>query len=356
MSNTNDVFDKKEYKRKYDEISLSQLEKNIIKAKMYQAADGEYIASPIKYKNRRNCKWVGRIAVFTAIMLIIGIVFVQPSTDTKKNKAFSTSNFFTITANAAEQKIKSEDIIGLYSGENSFGPISDKKLYNRQGKEDYCSDFKISEFVIEGRGIKSISLKSNKKYCYFNLTDSKLFSDYNSLENSQYTKKQREDASWGLIYCDGFSCKVKDTGKKQRIDLGNLFYYTIETDRTDKEIDGWMEKLGEIQNRQWEIRSQRHMIYGDDVAIPLTEEEDRLDWETTKIIDKFNEKTLRNASIDLTVNYTDGTKDKEVINVDCVIENCEGKIIYDSGLDGYPLPEKMNKEYHHWIAFRLKEQ
>ncbi len=345
-------FDSELYEKEFDEIKLSRTDKNIIKANMNLAAEG--ILPKSKKKNiSLNTKWIQAAAAVLLVAIIGGLIYIVPSLSGN-----NTQNSFAIVADAAENSSASTDIMEIYCGMSGAGFMSDSGYRNKQGKKDFYSDFSITDFRIKGNNIKSINIKSNKKSCYFGLdyeTDLTDFTDYGSLENSQYTQKELEDyAHIGQIFCDGFTYNVEQTDGEQLIQLGGLFSYVIESDRTDAEIDGYFNEYEELEAPKYEIRKKQHEKYGDDVAIPMTDEEIEIDNKQSLCIDKFREKTLDGAVIDITVNYTDGSSAKTEVNVGYAVENESGEIIFESGTDYYKLSQSEQNDCYPQIVFRYK--
>lgn len=344
-------FDSQKYEKEYDEIRLSQTEKNIIKANMNLAAEGILNRSN-KYGFSFNIKKMQAVLAVILIAVICTLIYVAP------NFSGNSKNYFTIVADAAENNSVSTNINEIYSGISTTGFMSDDKIPNKQGKYDFYSSFDITDFRIKGNNIKSITVKSNKKSCYFFMdysADLTKFSDYKTLENSQYTSQELANfGKLGQLCCDGFTYTVEQTEDEQLIQLGNLFSYVLETDRTDNEIDRFLTEYEGLEAPKYEIRQKHHKEYGEDTAIPLTDEQIEIDNKQCFCIDKFIEKTLDDATIDVIVNYTDGTSAKTIIDVDYVVENSNGNIVFEAGTDYYKLSNCERKDCYPHIVFRYK--
>lgn len=344
-------FDSQKYEKEYDGIRLSQTEKNIIKANMNLAAEG-ILKKSNKYDFTFNTKIIQAVAAVILVAVICTLIYIAP------NFSNNSKNYFTIVADAAENSSASTNISEIYSGISTTGYMSDDKVPNEQGKYDFYSSFDITDFRIKGNNIKSIAVKSNKNFCYFSLdyqADLTKFSNCKTLENSQYTSRELADfGKLGQLCCDGFTYTVEQTENEQLIQLGGLFSYVLETDRTDNEIDSYLTEYESLEARKYEIRQKRHKEYGDDIAINLTDEEIEIDNKQCFCIDKFIEKALDGATIDIIVNYTDGTSAKTIIDVDYVVENSNGNIVFESGTDYYNLSDCERKDCYPHVVFRCK--
>lgn len=347
-------FDGELYEKEFDEIKLSQTDKNIIKANMNLAAEG--ILPKSKKKNIfYNTKLIQTAAAVLLVAIIGGLIYIVPNLSGN-----NIQNSFTIVADAAENSSVSTDISEIYCGMSGAGFMSDSSCLNKQGKRDFYSDFSITDFRIKGNNIKSINIKSNKKFCYFYLSyDSDLskFTDCDSLKNSQYTSEQLANfGKFGSLFCDSFTYNVEQTDGEQLIQLGNLFSCMLESDRTDNEIDNYITEYENLEAPKYKLRQKAHEKYGDDVAIPLTEEQIEIENKQSLCIDKFIEKTLDDATIEVTVNYTDGTSSKTEIDVDYAVINNSGEAIFESGTAYYSLNETERTDCYPWIVFRYKKQ
>lgn len=344
-------FDCKQYEKEYDEIRLSQTEKNIIKANMNLVADG-ILKKTNKHNFSFNIKIIQAVAAVVLVAVICTLIYISP------DFSGNSKNYFTIVANAAEDSTTSTNIKEIYSGISTSGYMSDDKAPNKQGKYDFFSSFDITDFRIKGHNIKSITVKSNKNFCYFFLdyqTDLTKFSNCNTLENSQYTSRELANfGKFGQLCCDGFTYTVEPSENEQLIQLGGLFSYMLETDRTDNEIDSYLTEYESLETPKYEIRQKRHKEYGDDVAIYLTDEEIEIENKQSLCTDKFIEKTLDGATIDIIVNYKDGTSAKTKIDVDYIVENSNGDIIFEAGTDYYNLNDCERKDCYPHIVFRYK--
>lgn len=347
-------FDSQKYEKEYDEIKLSQTEKNIIKANMNLAAEG-ILKKNSKYDFTFNTKIIQAVAAVILVAVICTLIYIAPIAP---NFSGNSKNYFTLVANAAENSSSSTNIKEIYSGISTSGYMSDDKVPNEHGKYDFYSSFDITDFRIKGNNIKSITVKSNKNFCYFSLdyqADLTKFSDCKTLENSQYTSRElAEFGKFGQLCCDGFTYTVEQTENEQLIQLGGLFSYVLETDRTDNEIDSYLTEYDELEAPKYEIRQKQHKKHGDDVAIYLTDEEIEISNKQSFCTDKFIEKSLDGATIDIIVNYKDGTSAKTKIDVDYIVQNSNGDIIFDAGTDYYDLNDCERNDCYPHVVFRCK--
>lgn len=345
-------FDCEIYKNEYDTIKLSKTEKNIIKANMNLALEK---TSESEHKTRLfgTRPMRAAAAVFLAV-IIAGLVWFIPHSNNSDGK-----NSFRIVADAAENSFGSTELVEIYCGESFAGFMSDNGYLNKQGKADFYTAFDVSSLKIKGNNIKSITVKSNDKFCYFSLgyeTDMSKFSDYDSIENSQYTRKEIEELmTFGQLYCDGFTYNVENTEGEQLIELGRMFRYVIETDRTNKEIDDFLTEYEKLEAPKYELRRKQHEKYGNNVAITPTDEEKAIDERQRLCLAEIIDRTLSDTSIDIKVNYTDGTNGVIKISTDYVVLNQNGETIYGSDSDSYSLSECMQLGYHPHIVFRCPQ-
>lgn len=347
-----DNFDSKKYKEEFDKIELSKTDKDILKARMYQAEENENEKSRSK-KQFFTVKTRVKIAsAAVAAALIAGVIFIPSNIG--GNGTNSSSNAFTIVANAAEYNSAADNIIGLYSGSGNFGPIEGEKALNESGKTNYSASYNLSNFAVKGENIKSVTVKSNTKYCYFSFSysDKDLFSNYKGLKNSQYSQKQRNSFYSWSVYCDSVTYNAEDDSSSV-VTLNNLLDYEIETNRTDEQIDKWLDKYEQIEEKLQTIRAKQHQKYGDNVEILETKKEIKLEATQEKYWNKAMEKILKDASFTLTVNFADGTSESVDIYVDYLIENVDGS--YCSVSEYYSESQLDIDGMYGWIALKYSE-
>ncbi|MCH5304485.1 MAG: hypothetical protein J1E41_06445, partial [Ruminococcus sp.] len=222
-----DKFDVNTYKNENNSLKLTQEQKNILTAKMYQVRED---MKKENYTEKRKSKfWFKPVAVTLAAAVFAAGAWIG------LGNINQPKNSFSIVANAADTQGNDNYITSGYSNTamtGAFMDYPDGSPYLKDGYRDYFSAY----FVIEnlnfvGTNVKSINLKSTKKGILFNLEPTTLgkdyikekalsdFSDYNSLENSQYTLEEFEKYAgmdYGVV-CDGFSYDNSDkvNGKEQ---------------------------------------------------------------------------------------------------------------------------------------------
>lgn len=361
MIDKND-FDRETYKNEAENIKLSRNQKEILLEKMREA-DRKLENEKNKPKKNKifNTTWTRAVAASLAVALIGTACYMSFSNFNKasENNGATTSgdskkssgNIFSITANAAE--IENKSVIGMFSGMNGGQFLlkdfenEDTVYRNKQGKVDYFNDYELTELNIKGSNIESVVFRSNRKGVYFVISseiftsseDEKIdnennkiidnrylgqkkiaesgdFSDYNSLENSQYTKAEFEEHSDGLYgeFCDGFTYTLKNpTDKEQIIEIGQAISLVVETDRTDSGIDEIMNEFCELSDKLLSLRAENRRANGEFGTV--SDEENELERKMEKLNNQMVQKTADGAEIAVTVKFTDGSAQTQKINV-----------------------------------------
>ena len=323
------------------------------------AARAEQSGKVIPMKTtKRKFTLLGAIAASLALIITLGAVFFPSSvpTDNKTNNN-KNENVFFITANAAEleNQLSGKSIIGAFAGEAGTARLADfdnnddndpfdSGQYYKDGYADVFILYDISTFSVKGDNIKSISVKSNKKGIYFGVTPIgdidesrngdenvnyvyangrgvaigeksykeyeksrkerlKRYTDADSLDNSQYTKKELKKYSDGMyanIFCDGFT--YENTDGKKAIDIGGDFDLVIESNHSNAIIANLLEKLDNVDGKIIEHKFRR-------------EDCDDLDSYRDNLYRKIVKETVKNATIDVTVNFTDGTAQTKTLKL-----------------------------------------
>lgn len=358
----NNDFDRETYKNEAENIKLSRNQKVILLEKMREA-DRKLEKEENKPKNNKifNTTWTRAVAASLAVALIGTACYMgfsnfnkasenngaKTSDDSKK----SSGNLFSITANAAE--IENKSVIGMFSGMNGGQFLlkdfenEDTVYRNKQGKVDYFNNYELTELNIKGSNIESVVFRSNRKGVYFvisseiftssedekidnennkiidnryfgqkKIAESGNFSDYDSLENSQYTKAEFEEHSDGLYgeFCDGFTYTLKNpTDKEQIIEIGQAISLVVETDRTDSEIDELMNEYCNLNDELLILRAENRSANGESGTV--SDEENELERKMEKLNNQMVQKTADGAVIDVTVKFTDGSAQTQKINV-----------------------------------------
>lgn len=358
----NNDFDRETYKSEAENIKLSRSQKEILLEKMREA-DRKSEKEENKPKKNKifNTMWTRAVAASLAVVLIGTACYMgfsnydkaaenngaTISDDSKK----SSGNLFSITANAAE--IENKSVIGMFSGMNGGQFLlkdfenEDTIFRNKQGKVDYFNDYELTELKIKGSSIESVAFRSNRKSVYFvissdifvasedekignetnkiydsgyferkNIAGTGNFSDYDSLENSQYTKAEFEEHSDGLYgeFCDGFTYTLKNpSDKEQIIEIGQAISLVVETDRTDSEIDELMNEYCNLNDELLILRAENRSANGESGTV--SDEENELERKMEKLNNQMVQKTADGAVIDVTVKFTDGSAQTQKINV-----------------------------------------
>ena len=361
MIDKND-FDRETYKNEAENIKLSRNQKEILLEKMREA-DRKLEKEENKPKKNKifNTTWTRAVAASLAVALIGTACYMSFSNFNKasENNGATTSgdskksngNIFSITANAAE--IENKSVIGMFSGMNGGQFLlkdfenEDTVYRNKQGKVDYFNNYELTELNIKGSNIESVVFRSSRKGVYFvisseiftSLEDEKIdnennkiidnryfgqkkiaesgdFSDYDSLENSQYTKAEFKEHSDGLYgeFCDGFTYTLKNpTVTEQIIEIGQAISLVVETDRTDSEIDELMNEYCKLNDELLTLRAENRRANGEFGTV--SDEENELERKMEKLNNQMVQKTADGSEIDVTVKFTDGSAQTQKINI-----------------------------------------
>lgn len=357
----NKDFDRETYKSEAENVKLSGNQKEILLNKMREADRPfeRYDHKPEKNKIF-NTTWTRAVAASLAVVLVGTACYMGFSNYEKaaeRNVATSNSegkktngNIFSITADAAE--IENKSLIGIFTGVSGAQFLmkdfenEDSFYRNKQGKVDYFNDFELTELNVKGSNIQSVTFKSNKKSIYFVIDpnvfeafdaeeqdelyklysreQSKLekiaatgdFSDYDILDNSQYTKQEFEEHADGLYgeFCDGFTYTLKKaTDKEQIINIGQVINLIIETDRTDSEIDSLMNEYCALDDEYMALRAENRRINGE--FGDTSDEENKIYEKMEELNNQMIQKAVDGAVIDVTVKFIDGSTQSQKINV-----------------------------------------
>lgn len=335
-------FNAEVYKNNAKNIKLSEKQKAEL-IKVMRDTEKQYKQNNVSHKvfNLKTGTAAAIAAVFVFVAIYAG--FFKPNTE----RIPSNKNIFTITANAAEIEDKSE--IGVFSSINGSQYLlkdfnNDDTIYrNAQGKTDYFNDFELTNLKISGKNIESVTFNSKQKGIYFlinsYINDDKNsedaedgnsynyynsiaiaeigdFSNYGSLDNSQYTKAEFKEHSDGLYgeFCDGFTFTVKNPSEnEQEIKLDKAINLMVETDRTDSEIDNWADEYYRLDSELLSMRAKNCM--SDDGEIQVTDEENALETKMENINNSILSKIVDGAEIDVSVQFTDGSVQSEKIRI-----------------------------------------
>lgn len=358
----NKDFGRETYKSEAENVKLSGNQKEILLNKMREA-DRQFERGEHKPKKNKifNTTWTRAVAVSLAVVLVgtacyMGFSNYEKTAEsntatTNSQSKKSNGNIFSITANAAE--IENKSVIGMFSGINGAQFLmkdfenEDSRYRNKQGKVDYFNDFELTELNIKGSNIQSVTFKSNKKSVYFvispdifadledeeignetnkiyesgyferkNIAETGNFSDYDSLENSQYTKAEFKEHADGLYgeFCDGFTYTLKNpTNKEKIINIGQAISLVVETDRTDSEIDRLMNEYCDLDDGYMAERAENRQINGE--FGETSDEENSIYEKMVKLNSRMIQKAVDGAVIDVTIKFTDGSTQTQKINI-----------------------------------------
>lgn len=331
---------KKTYKNEYDQLSLTREQKNVLINKMRENKRVLYeIEKTGYYQSKLLLK---AVAVSLAVVIIFGGTYIGSKFSKPIQK--TQENSFMITANATSTEKMAEDTVAMFSGVSQYGFLID---------DDYFLDFEMSGLTVVGSNIKKFTMTVNQKFCYFALGDIENLSEYKTLTNSQYNIKKLNEVGVSKG-CDGFTyTNPSPTEAEQVINLSGKADFIIESDRTDYEIDQCLKKMREINDEMWKIRVEQRKIQGDSGI--TTEEEHILENKYDYYLRKFMEKTLRDATISVTVTFTDGTVQKQDFDVDFILQDFDGNVIFDPRVDEFNEHTLLNTEGYEWIVFRYAE-
>ena len=357
----NNDFDRKTYKSETDKIKLNENQKEILLNKMREA-DRQLENEKNKPKKNKifDTTWTRAVAASLAVAIIGTACYLgfsnfnkaaegNTATSSAENRK-SNGNIFSITANAAE--IENKSVIGMFSGISGGQFLmrdfeKEDSLYrNKQGKVDYFNDYELTQLSVKGSNVESVTFTSNRKSIYFvinpnvfensadetddesykiyddgysqlkKIADTGDFSDYDSLENSQYTKAEFEEHADGLYgeFCDRFTYTLKNpTDKEQIIEIGQVISLVVETDRTDGGIDEIMNEFCELSDKLLSLRAENRSANGEFGIV--SDEENKLEKKMEKLNNQMVQKTVDGAVIDVTVKFTDGSTQTQKINV-----------------------------------------
>lgn len=358
----NKDFGRETYKSEAENVKLSGNQKEILLNKMREA-DRQFERGEHKPKKNKifNTMWTRAVAASLAVVLVgtacyMGFSNYEKTAEsntatTNSQSKKSNGNIFSITANAAE--IENKSVIGMFSGINGAQFLmkdfenEDSRYRNKQGKVDYFNDFELTELNIKGSNIQSVTFKSNKKSVYFvispdifadledeeignetnkiyesgyferkNIAETGNFSDYDSLENSQYTKAEFKEHADGLYgeFCDGFTYTLKNpTNKEKIINIGQAISLVVETDRTDSEIDRLMNEYCDLDDGYMAERAENRQINGE--FGETSDEEKSIYEKMVKLNSRMIQKAVDGAVIDVTIKFTDGSTQTQKINI-----------------------------------------
>ncbi|MBQ7504991.1 MAG: hypothetical protein IJT79_06730 [Ruminococcus sp.] len=245
---------------------------------------------------KKYYKPISIIAASLAVIIALGVILIPRN-----------GNSFYINASAAEVE-KGYDYkhstIGAYSNESS----AQTSINTDTGKTTYMLEYELTDFYISGKNVESVTMKANNKCTYFDiLKDKSLFRNYAENNNTQYTDEERGAITLG---CDSLTF-VNDnpSDDEQKIDLSGKLAYVLEGDMSKPEIAAKIKQLGQniLKEQKQLTKKEEHAIYEQD----------------TKLEAEIIKNTLKNATIDITVKFTDGKTETQTINVDYYYDSAQ---------------------------------
>ncbi len=309
--------------------------KNFDKIKPSEEAVNRAVESAIKadcsktktkiYNFSKRKLTLGIMAACLVLVFVATFVFSLAGGVTVGFQASGNYNF-VITANASQAEAlngKDSSTIAAYAGILSGGWA----MYpNFERYEDYSPNFfqsyAFTNFSIEGKGIESVTFKSNSEGTYFSVSPAGYFvnaneenaeqqvkdamKDYSdlSLVNSQYTAQELRDYSDGLsygnIYCDSFT--YTNTHNSDVVNLSNKLEFIIESNHSNQDISEKLDRLWQCEEKITEYKAQYTFEYGE-----VSEEEDRLYEEIDMLSLEIRQLVLSDSTVDVTVRFTDGS-------------------------------------------------
>ena len=324
---------KNQYKTEYDNIKPTKTQKSILITKMQKTKTDK------KVINFNRKVFTRAIAACLAIAVICTGFFFTKSTP---------KNSFTIIANAAEVQFLPKDAIGIFSKDDNINTVTYKVTDGTPEFTGTMSIFGLTEFAIQGSNIKSIAIHSNDEYCKI------LAEPIVESPNFDAEKYNIDDFSIGnsIKSEEGFIYENKNiSGKTQTFKFDDLASFVVTPDFGDEEIFEWVTKIDNIHRRGIKIvGGEKKLPHAEIVKI-----DDKLTKESSELTRNCFEKMLRNATIDVTITFADGTTQTQTLDVDLVITDATNDIIYDAKYDNYSFFKYDSINCGINIAFRYAE-
>ena len=320
-------FEKDTYKNSIEKIFLTEEQKSAISKnaiKSYRKREKSYDNTE-KVLEKFYSVWIKAAATVVAVALIVFFTCFSIGIENSRNS-------FYLVASASENNSEQAKIrISTDISDAGFSMITTDEngveIYrNKQGKKDYFVRYELSDLKVLGRNIDTISFRTKQKSTYFIVKENNE-TDFEPLTNSQYTQKEIIEHGDGMygVFCDGFTYKnIETTNEEQIISLGKLVQIVIESDRRDKEIDSYIQEIDEATNRINEYKIQQYNktngVGGGVIPDEINDESEIIQNNT----DKFLQKVLKDAFIEVNVKYKDSSKKKYSFAIE-----------YDGTDDGY---------------------
>ncbi len=309
--------------KKFDGIKPSVLavEKAVVSA---IKADGTKNTTKV-YKFHKRKMAISILAA--SLVLVFTATFIFTLVVRNPSDNFTTEDYrFIITANANQIEAlgdSSNSTIAAYSGILSGGWAMYPKLeMYKDFSPNFFQSYALTNFQIEGKGIESVTFKSNAEGTYFAISPAGYFinadedtaeqileesmSEYSnmSLQNSQYTVSQLRDysdgLSYGKIYCDTFT--YTNTQSDDVINLSNKLEFIVESNHSDKVISEKLDAIWQCEQKIIKCKSQYSTEGGE-----ISQEEEKLYQELDRISLEIRQLILADSTVDVIVKFTDGS-------------------------------------------------
>ena len=253
----------------------------------------------------------------------------------------SNQTTYSFIVRATSQKSQSGAAIGVYSGTATGGwSMYENFEKNIDFSPNFFQSYGFSEFVIEGKGIKSVTFETDMQGVYFAVSPAgysmtfdeeiaaeiydKEYDKYTdmSLENSQYTASQLKEYSDGLsygdMYCDTF--RYVNSDKSDKISFSNKVELVLESNHSSSKMSEKLDQIWQCEQELLAIRSQ-HTFEGGE----LSEREEILYREMDILSQDIRKLVLEDATMTVAVEFEDGTVEEKIFKLGL-------EVVADSGL------------------------
>lgn len=295
-----------------------------------KAVEYALIAEPSKVSSKM-CKFSKRkiaMGILAAsLVLVFTATFIFTLFGGNTSDSFTTEDYgFIITANANQVQAigdRSNSTIAAYSGILSGGwaMYPNFEMY-KDFSPNFFQSYAFTNFQIQGKGIESVTFKSNAEGTYFAISPAGFFinadentaeqiaeeamSEYSDmgLRNSQYTESQLKDYSDGLsygdIYCDTFT--YTNTQSNDVISFSNKLEFIVESNHSNKAVSEKLDAMWQCEQKIIECKSQ-----DSDEGGEIPQEEEKLYQELDRLSQEIRQLILADSTVDVIVKFTDGS-------------------------------------------------
>ena len=155
--------------------------------------------------------------------------------------------------------------------------------------------------TLGGRSVWATNYKNEKEYNVAQNAAKKKYSDTDNLRNSQYTQKQLTGASYSGFFadyvCDSFT--YNNTDKKSVINLDYVIELTVESIQTDdNKVGDYLKRINELAERINELAENEN-----NYTVGVGNDDS---FEKDKLLNNILTTIIKDATIDVTVNYDNG--------------------------------------------------